>query len=75
MSLSAQHQAHATALLTDLHAGAGLFLPRREDIELWLRDFLRRAAAKGYHVDEGDAENLQALDRYVRANLTPAVAG
>lgn len=74
MSISAQHAAHATSLLADIHSASATFLPRREELELWLRDFLRRSAAKGFHVAGEDVENLNALDQFVRAHHLPVAA-
>lgn len=72
MSLLSKHHLYATSLLADIQAAADVFLPRRADVAHWLADFLRRSAAKGFHADATEVENLIALDAFIRRHLIPA---
>jgi hypothetical protein len=71
MSNTIQCQAYATSLLADVRAAAKNTLPRREDVLTWLADFLARCDRKGYHTQPAEAENLSAIDDFLRASQVP----
>ncbi|MDI1248094.1 MAG: hypothetical protein PSV13_04340 [Lacunisphaera sp.] len=63
--------AQARALQADILAAPAIWLPRRENMLLWLKDFLQRAAAPKYLLGETEAADLAALDQFLRKNKLP----
>ena len=69
-----EHLIHARALQADILAAPGVSLPRREDLLEWLKKFLARAAAPRYVFAASEADDLRALDHFLRRQEVP-VAG
>jgi len=57
----------ARALLADIEGAPDVALPRRLVFIAWLRDFLNRTHRKGSVPLAVDAENLVALDQFLRS--------
>lgn len=66
------YQVYATSLHNDIEAAANDGLPRREVLLEWLNEFLLRAKKRGFQMEQGDVDNLTALDQFVRFNGIPA---
>jgi len=66
------HQAHARTLLADMAGAPTSHLPRRATLVDWLNDYLSRASENGYVTNLAEADDLIALDRFLRAHEVPA---
>ena len=66
-----EHLVHARALLADIVAAPGVWLPRREILLEWLEKFLQRVAGPNYDLGETEAADLAALDKFLRKRLVP----
>ncbi len=66
-----EHFAHARALQADINASPGVWLPRRDVLLEWLAAFLVRAGAPSYVLRENEADNLAALDQFLRRQKVP----
>lgn len=62
----------ARALRADIMAAPQIWLPRRDIILEWLNGFLLRAATPRYELDSTEAEDLNALERFLRQQHVPA---
>lgn len=70
----AEYLTQARSLRADILAAPAVWLPRREILLEWLGAFLVRAAAPKYELQDDDAADLRALDRFLR-QLDIPVAG
>jgi hypothetical protein len=61
----------ARALQADILAAPAIWLPRRENMLLWLNAFLQRAAAPKYVLGETEAADLAALGQFLRKKQLP----
>lgn len=66
-----EHLVHARALRADILAAPGVWLPRREILLDWLDKFLQRVALANYELGETEAEDLAALDKFLRKRSVP----
>lgn len=66
-----EHLVHARALQTDILAAPGVWLPRREILLEWLEKFLQRVAKPSYDLGETEADDLAALDKFLRKKSVP----
>ncbi|HVS51194.1 MAG TPA: hypothetical protein VHD62_02470 [Opitutaceae bacterium] len=71
MSSNREHLAHAHALQADISAAPEVWLPRREILLEWLEKFLQRVAAPDYELGETEADDLAALDKFLRKKMVP----
>lgn len=62
----------ARALHADIMAAPQIWLPRRDIILEWLNGFLLRAATPRYELESSEAEDLNALERFLRQQHVPA---
>ena len=67
-----EHLVHARALQSDILAAPGVWLPRRDILLQWLENFLQRVAAPKYELGETEAEDLAALEKFLRKKSVPA---
>jgi hypothetical protein len=67
-----QHVDHARALRADILAAPQIWLPRREILLEWLNGFLLRAVTPRYELESTEAEDLNALERFLRQQHVPA---
>lgn len=74
MSKNNPHLVHARTLRSDLLAAPEVWLPRREVVLGWLNEFLTRAEAPRYELEETEAADLGALDQFMRRHKVPASA-
>jgi hypothetical protein len=63
--------AQARALQADILAAPAVWLPRRENMLLWLSAFVQRASAPKYELGETEAADLAALDQFLRKKQLP----
>jgi hypothetical protein len=68
------YQVYATSLHADIEAAVNDGLPRRQVLLDWLDDFLLRVKKRGFQMEQGDVDDLTALDQFVRFNRIPATA-
>jgi hypothetical protein len=68
------YQVYATSLHADIEAAVNDGLPRRQVLLDWLDEFLLRVKKRGFQMEQGDVDNLTALDQFVRFNRIPATA-
>ena len=68
------NQTQAKALLADIQGAPTTLIPRREPIVEWLNAFLLRSRQKDYVLGETEADDLIALDQFLRTYDVP-VAG
>jgi hypothetical protein len=73
MNTNSEHLIHARALQADIVAAPSVWLPRREILLQWLMAFLARAATPRYEMEEGEADDLRALDQFLRKQKVPVV--
>lgn len=66
-----EHLVHARALRADILAAPGVWLPRREILLDWLDKFLQRVALANYELGETEADDLAALDKFLRKRSVP----
>ncbi len=71
MNSSSEQLIRARALKADILAASGVWLPRREILLEWLDEFLERASAPNYEIEEGEASDLRALDHFLRQQKVP----
>lgn len=69
------HLARARSLRADLLASPTVWLPRREILLEWLNAFLARAKATEYELGATEADDLAAVDRFLRTNQIPIARG
>ncbi len=62
----------ARALRADIMAAPQIWLPRRDILLEWLNEFLLRAATPRYELEPTEAEDLNALERFLRQQHVPA---
>jgi hypothetical protein len=68
------YQVYATSLHADIEAAVNDGLPRRQVLLDWLDEFLLRVKKRGFQMEQGDVDNLTALDQFVRFNRITATA-
>jgi hypothetical protein len=68
------HVTHARALLADIVGAPDVYLPRREILTDWLRNFVGRAQVSSYELGDTEADDLGALERFVRGKKVPVAA-
>ena len=66
MSNRTKHLTHAQALLTGIHAQPDAYLPRRDILVEWLDGFVVRAKSDHYVLGVTEADDLVALDGFLR---------
>ena len=71
MSKLQEHAVHARALRADILAAPAVWLPRREIIVEWLDKFLQRVGTPHYALGETEADDLDALDKFLRKKSVP----
>jgi hypothetical protein len=71
MQNNKEHITHADSLRTDILGAPDVWLPRRDVILDWLNGFLRRAAVPSYALGDTEADDLTALDRFLRKRKIP----
>jgi hypothetical protein len=62
------NQAQARSLLAAIQAAPDTLLPRRETIVEWLDGFLLRSDRRGYVVAPTEADDLNALEKFLRSH-------
>ena len=60
------HITHARSLLAGMQAAPDAYLPRRVILAEWLGAFVARASRPKYTLGATEAEDLVALDEYLR---------
>lgn len=65
------HLVHAQALRADIVSSPDLWLPRRDAILHWLNAFLARAETGKFELAATDADDLAALDTFLRKKKIP----
>jgi hypothetical protein len=60
------HLDHARALRTAILAAPQIWLPRRDILLEWLSAFLERAASARYELADTEADDLRALEAFLR---------
>jgi hypothetical protein len=68
------NQTQARALLADIQGAPTTLIPRREPIVGWLTAFLLRSDRTGYVMGATEADDLIALDQFLRTYQVP-IAG
>lgn len=63
---------HAQALRADILAAPDVWLPRRAVLLDWLNNFVLRAGVARYALGETEADDLTALDQFLRKKKVPA---
>ncbi len=71
MHKQATHLTHAAALQADILGAPAVWLPRREFLLEWLAAFVTRAKAPNYELGETEADDLAALDHFLRKKKIP----
>lgn len=66
------HHTHARSLLADIEGAPTTVLPRRATIVDWLHTYLARASENGYITNDAEANDLIALDEFLRTYAVPA---
>ncbi len=69
-----EHLTHARALHADILAAPSVWLPRREILLEWLEKFLVRADRPKYELGDTEADDLTALDQFLRKKKVPVAA-
>jgi hypothetical protein len=64
----------ARALRADILGAPTVWLPRRETLLEWLNGFLLRAQKTRYELGETEANDLVALDQFLRRKKIPVAA-
>jgi hypothetical protein len=64
----------ARRLRADIVGAPDVWLPRRDALVEWLDTFLVRIGLPKSQLEETDAADLQALERFLRTQKIPAVA-
>lgn len=72
MNKNNEHLLHARALRADILGASTVWLPRRENLLLWLNAFLKRVETPKYVLAETEAADLVALDQFLREMKLPA---
>jgi hypothetical protein len=65
------HLTHARALRADILAAPAVWLPRREVLLEWLAAFLLRAETSSYVLGDTEADDLAALEQFLRKKKIP----
>lgn len=65
-------RSQATAMQSEIQGAPENLFPRRQPILDWLRDFLVRSDKKGYVLGETEADDLTALNLFLREYGVPA---
>jgi hypothetical protein len=68
------HHTQAKALLHDIASAPVTAIPRRDTIIAWLETYLARTSEKGHITSDAEANDLIALDQFLRTYAVP-VAG
>ncbi len=68
------NQMQAQTLLADIEAAPSTALPRREAVVAWLNAFLARSNHKNYVMGETEADDLIALNKFLRTYDVPAAS-
>jgi hypothetical protein len=71
MQKNKEHVLHARQLLADIVGAPTVWLPRREVVTDWLNQFIARAAQPAFVLGETEAEDLTALDQFLRKKKIP----
>lgn len=71
MQKNKEHVLHARQLLAEIVAAPTVWLPRREVISDWLNQFVTRATAPAYVLGDSEADDLTALDQFLRKKKIP----
>jgi hypothetical protein len=66
------HLVHAQALRADIVGAPDVWLPRRDAILQWLNAFLARAQTGKFELRETEAEDLAALETFLRKKKIPS---
>lgn len=67
-----EHLTHARQLRADILAAPAVWLPRREVVLDWLNAFVLRAEVAAYSLGETEADDLTALDQFLRKKKIPS---
>ena len=70
----ASKRIHAQAMQAEIQGAPETVIPRRQPILDWLKEFLLRSDKKGYVLGETEAEDLTALELFLREYKVPALA-
>jgi hypothetical protein len=62
-----EHLTHARSLLAGMEAAPDAYLPRRAILSEWLDAFVIRASLPRYELGATEAEDLTALDDFLRS--------
>jgi hypothetical protein len=68
------NRAQAQVLQSEIQNAPSTLIPRREPILEWLKAFLIRSDRKDYVMGETEADDLTALDLFLRAYGVPVAA-
>ena len=71
MSIQTAYLTHARALRSEILAAPDVWLPRRQILLEWLENFLQRAGAPAYELGSTEADDLAALDTFLRKQKVP----
>jgi hypothetical protein len=71
MQKNKEHVLHARQLLADIVGSPSVWLPRRDAVTDWLNQFLTRATQPAYALGDTEAEDLTALDTFLRGKKIP----
>jgi hypothetical protein len=71
MQKNKEHVLHAQQLLADISGAPSVWLPRREVVTDWLKQFIVRAALPSFVLGDTEAEDLTALDQFLRKKKIP----
>jgi hypothetical protein len=69
----AMQRTHAKTMQTEIQSAPNTTLPRRQPILDWLKDFLLRSEKKGYVLGETEADDLTALQLFLREYGVPVL--
>jgi hypothetical protein len=67
-----EHLASARSLHAEIVEADAVWLPRREDLVVWLVGFIKRVQAEGYELGETEEADLAALRGFLRQRHVPA---
>ena len=73
MNKNQEHLVHARSLRANIVGAPEVWLPRREILLTWLDGFLTRVAKASYELAANEADDLRALDQFLRKQKIPAV--
>lgn len=74
MQKNHEHLAHARSLRADILAAPHVWLPRRDVLLEWLNGFLLRVEKPSYELADTEADDLTALEHFLRKKKIPAAA-